>query len=95
MSTPLPNPRHEKGTINEGTVLVANPNASRVQHEGPSVDTTTKGRNTPQPPGIVQPSHIVAVSEPGQGYDKSKQYGAWFSTTGAQRGALSLSAGAP
>ncbi len=68
MSSPLPNPPYEKGTVNEGLALVANPNASSIQHKVPSVDPTTMGRNTSSPPDTVQPPPIYG------------QYGAWSCT---------------
>ena len=86
MSTPLPNPRHEKGTLNEVTALVANSNMQHVQPKSSSVPNT-KEQNTSWPPDNVQPlPHNM--TEQGHGH-----YGAWFSTFGAQRGASLLSSG--
>ena len=79
MSTPLPNPPHEKEAVDEGLTLAANSSASRAQHKGSCVDSSTEERNTSQPPDTVRPSPIV-TDEPGQGIDNSRQYGAWFST---------------
>ena len=79
MSTPLPNPPHEKEAVDEGLTLAANSSASRAQHKGSCVDSSTEERNTSQPPDTVRPSPIVS-DEPGQGNNNSRQYGAWFST---------------
>ena len=95
MSTPLPNPPHEKVAVEVGVAHFANPGVPHLQLKSPSADRPAMGHNTSQLPDIEQPPRVVADTEPGQGIVQYEQYGAWSSSTGAQRGAPLLSSGRP
>ena len=80
MSTPLPNPPHEKVAVEVGVAHFANPGVPHLQLKSPSADRPAMGHNTSQLPDIEQPPRVVADTEPGQGIVQYEQYGAWSSS---------------
>ena len=95
MSSPPPYPPHGKEAVGRDSVPTAVSGATCPQSRGSSAAPAATEQNMSSPPDIERPPFTGIGCSTGQGKQTHSQYGAWPSSTGAQRGAQSLSTEAP
>ena len=95
MSSPPPYPPHGKEAVGRDSVPTAVSGATCPQSRGSSAAPAATEQNMSSPPDIERPPFTGIGCSTGQGKQTHSQYGAWPSSTGAQRGAQSSSTEAP